>query len=227
MKNIKRRISVDRRAAAALEIPNPLASDKSVSQRVHFAALDRPLDREDRNSFVRRIVANLPIELGQSILAALVMKRDHFPICIKDWTSGASLLRRRSVMDARYARNLLRAAERPLMIKKLIILKRESQVLPAGIPDDVNLRVVLNRRQGRGKGKRGHANRYAWEPQYARIVVRHRRRPKDCLHRPRLGGVRSLKDHLSRFRSERANRPFVIDDMEVGQNDELVGRLQP
>src|ERR1700729_1261143 len=108
------------------------------------------------------------------------MERDDFPtIRAEHRTSGASLLRRRSVMDARYARNLRRAAGRPLMIKKLIVLKRESQVLPARIPDDVNLGVVLNRWQSRGQGKGGHASAYALKLQYARIVARHRRRPED------------------------------------------------
>src|SRR5262245_21746884 len=140
------------------ETENLALTNAIASMTVHLGPLDRPLDREDRDPFARGVAAGLPVQPRQVILAALVVEGDDLPVLrVEHRTSGAAGLRGRPVVDARYAGNLRRSARRSLVIEKLVVLKRVSLVLSAGIPDDINFRVSLNGWQSCRERKRGDA----------------------------------------------------------------------
>src|SRR6516164_8123942 len=108
-----------------------------VSLNEHFA--NRFPDREDRNPFVCGIAAGLPIQPAQPVFAPFVVQGDDRPtLRVEHRASGTPGLGRRPVMDARNAWKLRHSAWGPFMIEKLVVLKRESEVLSAGMTDNVD-----------------------------------------------------------------------------------------
>jgi hypothetical protein len=142
---------MDRRQAQTASSSTP--GKQIVSTNCYSALLDRCLDRKNRNPFVRRIAACFAIKPRQPAPAAFVVQSDHLPVFVEDGTSAAPGLGRRPIVNARHARNLRCSARRPLVIEKLVVLKREGKFTSTRMPNDVNIRVPLDGRQGHREGK--------------------------------------------------------------------------
>src|ERR1700730_5068083 len=104
------------------------------------------------------------------------MQRNDFPLpSIKHRASRTTGLGRGAIMDARYALDLRIAPGRPLMIKQFVVLKREREIAPARMANDVNSCTVLHDRQSAGQRHWIYAHHGFLQPQHSSAITGNRR----------------------------------------------------